>query len=59
MFLMQDNEVEKWGERVAISIFHFGQKKCEARGSIVHNAQFFPETMPPFVQYDKMKKVYK
>lgn len=35
---------------------YFGRKKCEARGSIVHIAQFFPETMPPFVQYDEMKK---
>lgn len=41
---------------MAISIFHFSRKKCEARGSIVHNAQFFPKTMPPFVQYDEMKK---
>ena len=39
--------------------FLIQSEKMRGRGSIVHIAQFFPETMPPFVQYDEMKKVYK
>ena len=48
--------VDDWLARTIKLKNYFSRKKCEARGSIVHIAQFFPETMPPFVQYDKMKK---
>ena len=48
MFLMEDNKVEKWVTFPIKLKNYFGRKKCEARSSIVHIAQFFPETMPPF-----------
>ena len=56
MFLLYDNEVGKWVIFPIKLKNYFVLKKCEARSSIVHIAQFFPETMPPFVQYDEMKK---
>ena len=38
MFLLQDNEVEKWVIFPIKLKNYFGRKKCEARGSIVHIA---------------------